>query len=63
MPAFLRYTRLWFSFARFALLGELAFRANFLLKMTVEVLWLCILLMFYETMRGLGRVSSGIALP
>ncbi len=49
MPAFLRYTRLWFSFARFALLGELAFRANFLLKMTVEVLWLCILLLFYET--------------
>jgi ABC-2 type transport system permease protein len=46
---FLRYTRLWLSFAHFALLGELAFRANFLLKMFVEVLWLCILLMFYKT--------------
>ena len=49
MYAPLRYVRLWLAFARFALLGELAFRANFLLKMFVEVLWLTILLMFYQT--------------
>ncbi len=49
MSGALRYVRLWFAFAHFALLGELAFRANFLLKMVVEVLWLSILLMFYET--------------
>jgi len=59
VPAFLRYTRLWFSFARFALLGELAFRANFLLKMTVEVLWLCILLLFYETIFNNTRAIAG----
>src|SRR5207253_9698539 len=45
----LRYVRLWLAFAKFALLNELAFRANFLLKMFVEVLWLTILLMFYQT--------------
>jgi len=59
MITFLRYTRLWFSFARFALLGELAFRANFLLKMTVEILWLCILLLFYETIFSNTRMISG----
>lgn len=46
---FFRYVRLWLAFAKFALLNELAFRANFLLKMFVEVLWLTILLMFYQT--------------
>ncbi len=50
MPAAFRYVRLWFSFARFALLNELAFRGNFLLKMSVEVLWLFILLLFYATL-------------
>jgi ABC-2 type transport system permease protein len=45
-----RYFRLWLSFARFALLNELAFRGNFLLKVFVEVLWLCILLLFYATL-------------
>ncbi|MFL5342011.1 MAG: ABC transporter permease [Gemmataceae bacterium] len=59
MPAFLRYARLWLSFARFALLGELAFRANFLLKVVVEVLWLFILLMFYETIFANTRVIAG----
>ncbi len=49
MTRAVRYFRLWLAFAHFALLGELAFRANFILKMVVEVLWLSILLMFYET--------------
>ena len=49
MLGFSRYVRLWLAFAKFALLNELAFRANFLLKMFVEVLWLTILLMFYQT--------------
>jgi ABC-2 type transport system permease protein len=59
MKAFLRYARLWLSFARFALLGELAFRANFLLKMAVEILWLVILLMFYETIFSSTRMIAG----
>lgn len=48
MPALLRYVRLYLAFARFALLGELAFRANFFIKVFVEVLWLAILLFFYK---------------
>lgn len=44
-----RYLRLWLALAQFSLLRELAFRANFLVKMFVEVLWLAILLLFYQT--------------
>lgn len=55
----LRYIRLWISFARFALLGELAFRANFLLKVFVEVLWLTILLLFYETIFASTKLIAG----
>jgi ABC-2 type transport system permease protein len=49
MPAILRYVRLWIAFARFSLIREVAFRANFLIKITVEILWLSILLLFYHT--------------
>src|SRR5262245_54238165 len=44
-----RYVRLLFAFARYALLRELAFRGNFLVKLVVEILWLGILLIFYRT--------------
>jgi ABC-2 type transport system permease protein len=44
-----RYFRLLLAFARFGLMREFAFRANFLVKMFVEVLWLGILLAFYRT--------------
>ena len=43
----LRYIKLWFSLAKFSLLGEMAFRGNFLVKIVVELLWLGILLVFY----------------
>jgi ABC-2 type transport system permease protein len=43
-----RYLRLFLAFARFGLAGELAFRANFLVKLLVELLWLGILLVFYD---------------
>jgi ABC-2 type transport system permease protein len=42
-----RYLRLFAAFARFGLASEMAFRANFLVKLLVEVLWLGILLVFY----------------
>jgi ABC-2 type transport system permease protein len=42
-----RYLRLFAAFARFGLATEMAFRANFLVKLLVEVLWLGILLIFY----------------
>jgi ABC-2 type transport system permease protein len=59
MTIFLRYVRLWFAFARFALLGELAFRGNFIMKMLVEVLWLFILLMFYRTIFASTKLIAG----
>lgn len=43
-----RYIRLFLAMARFGLLREMAFRGNFVVKMTVEVLWLGILLAFYR---------------
>jgi len=44
-----RYPRLLLAFARFALLGEMSFRFNFIMRVLVEVLWLAILLIFYAT--------------
>ena len=43
-----RYFRLFLALARFNLATELAFRANFLVKLFVESLWLAILLIFYD---------------
>jgi viologen exporter family transport system permease protein len=43
-----RYFRLFAAFARFGLAQEMAFRANFLIKLVVEALWLGILLIFYD---------------
>lgn len=45
----LRYLRLWSAFGRFTLANEMAFRGNFLMKVLVEILWLFILLIFYQT--------------
>lgn len=45
----LRCLKLWFSLAKFSLLGELAFRGNFLIKVVVELLWIGILLLFNYT--------------
>ncbi len=44
-----RYLGLLGSLARYTLARELAFRGNFLVKVAVEVIWLAILLAFYET--------------
>jgi ABC-2 type transport system permease protein len=49
MTAVGRYLRLWLAFGRYSLTGELAFRGNFLAKITVELLWLGIMLFFYRT--------------
>ena len=45
-----RYFRLFAAFARFGLVSEMAFRANFLVKLLVEALWLGILLIFFATL-------------
>lgn len=44
-----RYFRLMAAFARNSFARELAFRANFIVKIVVEILWLAILLIFYRT--------------
>ena len=49
MAVFWRYARLLGQLGRYTLARELAFRGNFLVKVSVEVLWLAILLAFYAT--------------
>jgi ABC-2 type transport system permease protein len=49
MNPLIRYIRLYLGLCRYGLARELAFRGNFLIKLFVEVLWLFILLAFYET--------------
>lgn len=49
MAGVARYLRLLVALGRFSLTQELAFRGNFLIKVLVEVLWLSILLIFYNT--------------
>ena len=44
-----RYFRLLGAFARFSLMTEMSFRANFLVKVVVETIWLCLLLVFYHS--------------
>lgn len=44
-----KYFGLLGSLARYTLARELAFRGNFLVKVSVEIIWLGILLAFYET--------------
>jgi ABC-2 type transport system permease protein len=50
MNSLTRYLNLWTSLAKFSLLGEMAFRGNFLVKVFVELLWLAILLLFNFTL-------------
>jgi ABC-2 type transport system permease protein len=50
MHSFARYLRLWAALAKFSLLGEMAFRGNFVVKVFVELLWLAILLLFNFTL-------------
>src|SRR4051794_41085532 len=49
MGGLARYLRVFRAVARFSMANELAFRGNFLLKILVELLWLGILLVFYDT--------------
>ncbi len=59
MACLMRYLRLQLAFARFALANELAFRGNFLMKVLVELLWLGILLIFYQIIfKNTSRVAG-----
>ena len=46
----LRHLRLFGSFAKFSLLNEMSFRANYLIKVFVEVQWLTLMIFFYNTL-------------
>jgi ABC-2 type transport system permease protein len=54
-----RYLRLYAAFARFGLATEMAFRANFLVKVLVEMLWIGILLVFYLMIFGKTELVAG----
>jgi ABC-2 type transport system permease protein len=47
------------SLARYSLAREMAFRGNFLVKVSVEVIWLGIMLAFYETIFGQTKTLAG----
>jgi len=49
IASFLKYVRMMGHLARYTLARELAFRGNFLVKVSVELLWLGILIAFYRT--------------
>ncbi len=59
MAGLFKYLRLIGSLARYTLARELAFRGNFLVKVSVEVIWLGILLAFYETIFGRTQFLAG----
>ncbi len=54
-----RYARLLWALGRYALARELAFRGNFLVKVSVEALWLAILLIFYRTVFARTNLIAG----
>ena len=63
MTGAMRYLRLYGSLGKFALARELAFRGNFLAKISVEVLWLGILMAFYRTVFGKTSSIAGWSEP
>jgi ABC-2 type transport system permease protein len=54
-----RYFRMLGGLARYSLSREMAFRGNFLVKVSVEVLWLGLLLAFYRTVFGKTQYIAG----
>ena len=55
----MRYLRLMGSLARYTMGREMSFRGNFLVKVSVEVLWLGILLAFYATVFAKTKTVAG----
>ena len=58
-----RYFRLIWHLARYTLSRELAFRSNFLVKVSVEVLWLAILIAFFKTIFARTHSLAGWSEP
>ena len=54
-----RYARMLAHLARYTLIRELSFRGNFLVKISVEVLWLFILVAFYRVVFAKTQAVAG----
>ncbi len=63
LPTAGRYFRLLGHLARYTLSRELAFRGNFLVKVSVEVLWLGIMIAFYRTVYARTTNVAGWSEP
>lgn len=61
MAGILRHLRLFWALARYSLAREMAFRGNFLAKVSVEMLWLGILVIFYRTIFNRMPGNASIA--
>jgi ABC-2 type transport system permease protein len=59
MQGVARYFRLLWALARYSLARELAFRANFLARLSVELIWLAIMVLFYRTVFAQTTVVAG----
>ena len=59
MATLKKYLRMWGSLGRYTLARELAFRGNFLVKISVEILWLFILVAFFGTVFGRTKSIAG----
>jgi ABC-2 type transport system permease protein len=59
MKKLARYFRLLLALARYSLAREMAFRANFLARVAVEILWLLIMLLFYRTVFARTSLVAG----
>jgi ABC-2 type transport system permease protein len=54
-----RYLRLLVALARYSLAREMAFRGNFIARVSVEVIWLAILLLFYRVVFQQTNLVAG----
>src|SRR5216683_4877995 len=59
MASFGRYFRLFTALGRFSLATEMAYRANFFVRIVVELLWLGILLAFYRLIFDKTQAIAG----
>lgn len=58
-----RYARMFAGLARYTLAREMAFRGNFLVKVSVELLWMGILIAFYKTVFAKTSTIAGWSEP
>ncbi|HMP16690.1 MAG TPA: ABC-2 family transporter protein [Gemmatales bacterium] len=54
-----RYLRLYGALAQYSFTRELSFRSNFLAKMAVEIIWLALMLVFYQTIYRQSNTVAG----